>query len=119
MRATRPVLSFLVALLLAMQSAMAAAHCLSMAASPGGAVICTPEGLRHAPLPGEPAGAEHAGDACFACPLLAPPVLPGPPQVSAPAWIGSVEPPSVRGAAVWLPPARAPPYAPRGPPFLV
>ena len=111
------------ALLVLGQGSLAAAQCLRMAAAPQHAPfpveICTAEGLVVMDLGGgggheAPAGHDHAGF-CLACHGLPQSVLPEPASVplraEAPAAAVFAVPP---GAP--LPGARAPPYAPRGPP---
>lgn len=121
-RLTRPLLRLIAAVLL-LQTVVAPAHCLAMAAAPAGmeAVICTAEGMRtvHLGPDGQemPAGHEHGGF-CLACHALPQAAAAAPPAVSEPirtatavAW--------ERGTTEGLPPeARGPPYRPTGPPSL-
>jgi hypothetical protein len=117
LRSAAPLLSFL----LLLQVVLAPLHCLAMAAAGSGGfetIICSPDGMRVIQVEpdghGEPAG---DGAACFICADTARVVLPEP---LLPA--GRVAQPSGRAwhpaaIAILLPPARAPPYAPRGPPL--
>lgn len=112
----RRALPVLLALLLGFQWAGAAAHCLRLA--PSAMEICTPEGLRHIPWPGEeqvPPGHLAASSFCAACAL--PMAATVPPSVAIPA------PVSYASIAWALPPGRAPPapghppaHQPRAPP---
>ncbi|MGX9964896.1 hypothetical protein ACVFYP_16315 [Roseomonas sp. F4] len=121
-RPLRPLLCLFVAVLL-MQTLVAPAHCfLRMAASAGWDVlICSPEGMRSVhigsdgqEIPSHP----MAPGFCAACHALPEAILPEAPAVPAPAWFASAV--DYRPAADHrlLPPARAPPYAPTGPPQL-
>ncbi len=121
-RLTRPLLRLIAAVLL-LQTVVAPAHCLAMAAAPAGmeAVICTAEGMRtvHLGPDGQemPAGHEEGGF-CLTCHALPQAAVAGAPVVSEPvrtttaiAWRP--------GATEGLPPeARGPPYRPTGPPLL-
>jgi hypothetical protein len=121
----RRALSLVLALVLCLQSGLAMAHCLRMAASPGHTPfqveICTPEGLVTLDLgeSGEGDGqgeTRHAGfcPACHAVPHAA---LPAPTLTPLPILAATAPPPLPREA---LAPAgaRAPPYRPTGPPAL-
>lgn len=122
MRAARPVLSALLALVLLAQTGWAAAHCLAMAAPAGHAVeICSPDGIRTIRVSDDgtalPETAPHAGDGfCAACPLSDAPALPAPPILAGPAWTVSDAAPYAGRAPAFRPPPRAPPYAQRAPP---
>lgn len=119
-RLTRPLLRLIAAVLL-LQTVVAPAHCLAMAAPPAGmeAVICSAEGMRtiHLGPDGQemPAGHEEGGF-CAACPMPAQAMLPDPPAVPAFAW--GVAGPAWHAAApaTLPPPARGPPFGSRAPP---
>jgi hypothetical protein len=112
----------LVALVLFGQSALAAAHCLRLAAAPQHSAfhveICTADGIVLMDLGGAdqdvPAGHDHAGF-CLACHGLPQMVLAEPAGVPLPASRPTAAP---RATPEALPPlgARAPPYASRAPP---
>jgi hypothetical protein len=119
-------LRLLLALVLCLQSSLAAAHCLRLATAPHPAPhtafhveICTAEGLVVMDLGGAadhqmPSGHEHSGF-CVACHGLPQAVLPEPPAVPIPA----ERPVATRLAAPEAAPplgARAPPYISRAPP---
>jgi hypothetical protein len=113
----------LIALVLLVQSGMAAGHCLRLAAAapaPGFPVaICTAEGLVVMDLgPGAdheaPAGG-HEGGVCLACHGPGQALLAAPPGLKLPSILPG---PDRAGPAAEAPPAgaRAPPYASRAPP---
>lgn len=118
LHAVAPILS----VVLFLQVMLAPLHCLAMAGGTGGGgfevVICSPEGTRviHLDADGPPQPAMD-GAACFVCADAARATLPEPLLLSEP----NPQPVGV----VWHlaaahdlpPPARAPPYAPRGPPL--
>ena len=118
----RRCLAALLALLFAAQSAVAAAHCVRLAAPPASleVVICTAEGehLLHLPLGDAPA--HHAGAGfCAACGALPAAPTPDAPSLAGPlAWYPA-EPPfrTDRHHAPFA--ARGPPYAPHAPPVLL
>ncbi|WP_376088500.1 YcnI family protein [Roseomonas sp. CCTCC AB2023176] len=122
MRAVRPVLTALFALVLLVQTGWAAAHCLAMAAPAGHLVeICSSDGTRVVRMTADgtvlPEAPPHAEPGfCAACPLLAAPALPTPPTLSEPAWTVAEVPVPIAAARGLRPAARAPPYAPRAPP---
>lgn len=102
----RRALSVLLALLLGVQWAGAATHCLRFATPT--MEICSTEGIRHIPWPGEdqaPPGHQAASSFCAAC------ALPGaatvPPSVAVPRAVAYAV------VAYAQPPARAPPVAAR------
>ncbi len=115
-------LVFGVALVLFGQSALAAAHCLRLAAAPAHTTfhveICTADGIVLMDLGGAdqdaPAGHDHPGF-CLACHGLPQIVLAQPVGVPLPASRPAAAP---RATPEALPPlgARAPPYASRAPP---
>jgi hypothetical protein len=112
-----PWVALLLALALLGQSALAAAHCLRLAASataPFPFEICTADGLVPAGH-GEAPDAPAADGFCPACPALPQLALPGAPTLPDPAWAPAAPPPVAR-ADILPPGARAPPYHPRGPP---
>jgi hypothetical protein len=107
------------------QGSMAAAHCLRLAAAPQHAPfhveICTTEGIVVMDLGGtadheQPSGHDHAGF-CLACHGLPQVLLPDPAAVPLPAE-RAVAARFVMPEATPPLGARAPPYAPRGPPSL-
>jgi hypothetical protein len=119
------LLRVLLALVLCLQSGLAAAHCLRFAAAPAHQAfhveICTSEGIMLMDLGGTsdqdaPFGHDHAGF-CLACHGLPQMVLPEPASVPLPV-SGLTAAPQATPEA--LPPlgARAPPYASRAPPAL-
>ena len=119
------LLRLLLALVLCLQSSLAAAHCLRMTSAPQHKAfhveICTAEGIVVVNLGGAgdqdaPHDHDHAGF-CLACHGLPQVVLPEPPAVPLPTErpvVASHVPPEA------LPPlgARAPPYGSRAPPTL-
>jgi len=115
-------LRLLLALVLCLQSGLAAAHCLRIAGAPPHQAfhveICTSEGIVLMDLGGAdqdvPAGHDHAGF-CLACHGLPQMVLAEPANVPLPASRRAAAPQATPEA---LPPlgARAPPYASRAPP---
>lgn len=117
------LLRWLLVLALSLQSGLAPAQCLRLAAAaphgPDRVEICTADGLAMVDLGAEheaPAGHGEAG-ACLACHGLPQAMLPAPPATPLPA----LRPVAARQAApAEAPPpgARAPPYAPRGPPAI-
>lgn len=117
-------LSFLMRLLAALlfvQAVVAPAHCLAMASAPAGmeAVICSASGTRmvHLGPDGQEVPAhEAAGGTCLACPLVAQGALPEGPRPPAPSWAMTGMGWHASPAENLPPPARAPPFAPRGPP---
>jgi len=115
----RRSVSVVLALLLAMQWATAAAHCLRFAPVSGLVELCTPDGVRQVPWPGQdvPAPGKHAAQAvCAACALptgAAPPApLALPVPVAYATMVAYVRP------APRAPPARTTPtpVQPRAPP---
>lgn len=123
------VLSWLLALAIALQGSLAAAHCLralaeAPATSPLLLEICTHEGVlvRPTTLPGEaPADPEEdlpAAWPCLACQGFAA-ALPAPsgPFLAVP-WCPRAAPAALPEAAARPQAARAPPYRPTGPPSL-
>ncbi len=120
---TRRRLSWLLALLLSLQSGLAAAHCLGRAGAPAdrAVVICTPSGLRSVALPadhGEPAAPAVDGF-CPACHALPTVLLPEAPALPTPAWASAPSERAPFAAEVPRPRPRArdPTRGPRGPPF--
>ena len=117
---SRSRLSWLLALLLVLQSGLAAAHCLGRVGGGGEAVtICTPAGLRSVVLPAtgdEPAATTPDGF-CAACHALPTVMLPAAPMLSAPAWARASPATEPRAAAAPRPRARDPSGGPRGPPI--
>lgn len=117
------LLRLLLALVLCLQSSLAAAHCLRLATAPQHTAfhveICTADGIVVMDLGGAadhqmPSGHEHSGF-CVACHGLPQAVLPEPPAVPIPA----ERPVATRHAAPEAAPplgARAPPYISRAPP---
>lgn len=128
MRPGARLLRLLLALLLCLQSGLAAAHCLRLAApqlpspaaqhAPFQLEICTADGLAVSDLGGTdhgaPVGHDHAGF-CLACHGLPQIVLPAPVAVPLPLARPVAAP---QAAADAVPPhgARAPPYSCRAPP---
>jgi hypothetical protein len=116
----RRCLAALLALVFAAQSAVAAAHCMRLAAPPATleVVLCTAEGehLLHLPLGDAPAHAH--GGFCAACGALPAAPSPGTPALAGPlAWYPAEPPlPAPRAAAPFA--ARGPPYPPHAPPVL-
>ncbi|UFN50383.1 hypothetical protein LPC08_07130 [Roseomonas sp. OT10] len=139
-------LSWLLAALLALQTGLAAAHCLrplqagANAAFQAGAdagfqagadagfqagaamEICTPEGMRWLLPDGQtqdPADHGHAGPHgfCPACHALPQLALPDGPVPPAPRWVLLAEAGSVPTAPALRPPVRGPPHGARGPPI--
>ncbi|MBS7792323.1 hypothetical protein KTR66_20190 [Roseococcus sp. SDR] len=119
----RRLLSWVLALVLCLQSGLALAHCLRMG-NPAGhqpfpVEICTAEGLVKIDLgdaqdgEGERQGAPAAF--CLACHGLPQITLPAPTDVAAPLVAFTARPPSAAADAAPLG-ARAPPYRPTGPP---
>lgn len=116
------LLRLLLALVLCLQSSLAAAHCLRMAGAPAHTAfhveICTAEGIVLMDLGGAdqdaPSGQNHAGF-CLACHALPQMLLAEPVSVPLPASRPAAVPHATPEA---LPPfgARAPPYASRAPP---
>lgn len=117
------LLRLLLALVLCLQSGLAAAHCLRLAAAPAHKAfhveICTADGIVLMDLGGAsdqdaPAGHDHAGF-CLACHGLPQMVLAEPASVPLPVSRLVAAPQATPEA---LPPlgARAPPYASRAPP---
>jgi cytochrome c553 len=117
------LLRVLLALVLCLQSGLAAAQCLRLAAAPAHKAfhveICTSEGIVLMDLGGTsdqdaPSGHDHAGF-CLACHGLPETVLPEPASVPLPVSRPVAAP---RAASKATPPvgARAAPYAPRAPP---
>lgn len=117
------LLRLLLALVLCLQSGLAAAHCLRLAAAPAHKAfhveICTSEGIVLMDLGGTsdqdaPSGHDHAGF-CLACHGLPQLVLAEPASVPLPVSRPAAAPQATPEA---LPPlgARAPPYASRAPP---
>jgi cytochrome c553 len=117
------LLRVLLALVLCLQSGLAAAQCLRLAAAPAHKAfhveICTSEGIVLMDLGGTsdqdaPSGHDHAGF-CLACHGLPQTVLPEPASVPLPVSRPVAAP---RAASKATPPvgARAAPYAPRAPP---
>ena len=116
------LLRLLLALVLCLQSGLAAAHCLRLAAAPAHKAfhveICTSEGIVLVDLGGAghdvPSGHDHAGF-CLACHGLPQMVLAEPTSVPLPVSRPAAAPQATPEA---LPPlgARAPPYASRAPP---
>jgi hypothetical protein len=116
----RPVLRLIAAVLL-LQSVLAPAHCLAMAAPPAGlqAVICSPDGTRlvHLGPDGQEAPAHGAADGfCAACGALPQVALPAPPRLPAPGGAATAPAWHAAAPAALPPPARGPPFAPRAPP---
>ena len=119
------LLRLLLALVLCLQSSLAAAHCLRMASAPQHKAfhveICTADGIVVMDLGGAsdqdaPQGHDHAGF-CLACHGLPQAVLPDLPSVPMPTERAVAAPPARPEATLPLG-ARAPPYQPRGPPTL-
>ena len=119
------LLRLLIALVLCLQSSLAAAHCLRMAGAsqhkPFHVEICTADGIVVMDLGGAgdqdaPHGHDHAGF-CLACPGLPQVLLPDPPAVPMPTE-RAIAAPQARPEARLPLGARAPPYQPRGPPTL-
>jgi hypothetical protein len=117
------LLRVLLALVLCLQSGLAAAHCLRLAAAPAHQAlhveICTAEGIVLMDLGGTsdqdaPSGHDHAGF-CLACHGLPQMVLAEPASVPLPVSRPVAAPQATPEA---LPPfgARAPPYISRAPP---
>ena len=112
-----PLLTVMLALLLAMQWGVAFAHCLHALGVGQGVVICTADGVRtiHLDAEGQPvAPGEVAHDSCPLCPGGVAPVAAGPQLPAVAVAYARILPPPVAG----LPPApaRAPPQQPRAPP---
>lgn len=118
-RLLRSIAPFLGAILL-LQGALAPLHCLAMARTGGGfeAVICSPEGMRviHVDDEGRAAPADGAAT-CFVCADAVRAVLPEPLRLAGPSDIAVASAWQPMATPGLLPPARAPPYAPRGPPL--
>lgn len=116
------LLRLLLALVLCLQSGLAAAHCLRMAGAPSHQAfhveICTADGIVLMDLGGTdqdtPAGHDHAGF-CLACHGLPQMVLAEPTSVPLPASRPAAAPEATPEALAPLG-ARAPPYASRAPP---
>ena len=111
-----PLLTVMLALLLAMQWGVAFAHCLHALGAGQGVVICTADGVRtiHLDARGHPvAPGEVAHDSCPLCPGGVAPVAAGPQLPAVPVAMADRAASPVAG----LPPAaRAPPQQPRAPP---
>lgn len=119
---SRPVLTALLAALLLLQWGTAFAGCLRPAAVAASLSIeiCTPDGLRHVTLPGEPGEADrHAagGMPCPACLGPAAVALPAPPVSIAPPirLVQSADPPPPAPAPAPMP-FPSPSCRPRAPP---
>jgi len=119
------LLRLLLALVLCLQSSLAAAHCLRMASTPQHKAfhveICTADGIVVMDLGGAgdqdaPPGHDHAGF-CLACHGLPQVLLSDLPSVPMPTE-RAVAAPHARPEATLPLGARAPPYQPRGPPIL-
>ena len=117
---SRRRLSWLLALLLVLQSGLAAAHCLRLAGAGGGALtICTPAGLHSVVLPpddGAPAAPGPDGF-CPACHVLPAVLLPAAPALPGATWAAAASARTPTTAGAPLPRARDPTRGPRGPPF--
>lgn len=109
-------------LILLLQVMLAPLHCLAMVMATAGGfktVLCAPDGVRviHVDAEGRQLPADDGqGGLCVVCAGIARAVPAEPPRLAAP--IGFVEGPAwfaAAGAAL-PPPARGPPYSPRGPP---
>jgi hypothetical protein len=119
------LLRLLLALVLCLQSSLAAAHCLRMASAPQHKAfhveICTADGIVVMDLGGasdqDAPHDHHQAGFCLACHGLPQVVLPEPPAVPMPAE-RIVAAPHARPEATLPLGARAPPYQPRGPPTL-
>ena len=112
-----PLLTVMIALLLALQWGSAFAHCLATLGTAAGIEICTAEGLRviHLDAEGQPAdAADAAHDSCPLCPGSAAAAPPAPAMPGMPFAYRVATVPPVAG----MPPApaRAPPQQPRAPP---
>jgi hypothetical protein len=112
-----PLLTVMLALLLAVQWGAAFAHCLVALGAGGGVEICTADGVRtiHLDAEGQPAApGEAAHDSCPLCPGGVAPVAAGPKLPFVPVAYARFLPPPAAG----MPPApaRAPPQQPRAPP---
>lgn len=121
----RALLIRLMAVLLFMQSGVAAAHCLQGLAQVGDAIeICSVDGVRviHLDAEGNPlpdqAPVSHDGGFCPVCHGMPAIDLPAPPMLASPAWAGEAIIWHSAGEARLLPPARAPPYPTRAPPSV-
>lgn len=121
----RRALSLVLALVLCLQSGLAMAHCLRMAApaghTPFQVEICTPKGLVTLDL-GESGEGEGQGETrhagfCPACHAVPHAVLPPPSLTPLPSLAATAPPPLPHEAGA-PPSARAPPYRPTGPPVL-
>lgn len=119
----------LLALVLCLQSGLAMAQCLRMAAPTGGAglhlEICTAEGLVTIALPGDLADGQDGKADTPASRGIFCPVCHGLPQVDLPPPVELPAPRLAAAPVAWLAPApvpalggRAPPYRPTGPPAL-
>lgn len=111
----------LLGIVLLLQVVLAPLHCLAMARSAGGleAILCSPGGTRviHVDADGRELPADDgAGAACFICADTARAVLPEPLRLAGPRDIPAGHAWHTDAADYAQPPARAPPYAPRGPP---
>jgi len=120
--AFRPVARLIAAILL-LQVVLAPAHCLAMAVVPAGleAVLCSPDGARtiHLGPDGQELPAHDTGQGvCVVCAGLSHASLPQPPMTPTPAWSSAGLAWHAAGAETLLPPARAPPYRPTGPPTV-
>ncbi|UPY35214.1 DUF2946 family protein [Sediminicoccus sp. KRV36] len=114
------------AALLFLQSGIAVAHCLrGMGAGEGMIIeICSTDGMRSIRLDaqGDPAP-EHTpggeGGFCPICHGLPGILLPEPPRLAGPAWLGEALAWHAPGTRYLRPAAHAPPYSTRAPPFTV
>jgi len=115
-------LAWVLAGLLLWHSNYAPMHCLRVAAASASIEICGAHGLQRLQLNSDQAPAPEGGcDACLCavCHALPEVLLTTPVGLPSLAWTLLPRPPLPRTAAGLRPGARAPPYAPTGPPRLV